>query len=235
MPDLRHLDAVLFDLDGVLTSTAALHAACWKAVFDEFLPTTPAPATSRAVRRRARLPRPRRRPPRARRRADFLAARGIRPPRRSRWGRSPTASRRSSSARSARDGVEAFPGSVRWVRAPARAPGRDRRRVLERQLPRECCARPASPACSTSTVDGRDVASSACAASRRPTASSRRPAAWGVPPAARVVVEDALSGVAAGRAGGFGLVIGVARGAAPGRPPARPGPTSSSTTSRSLP
>jgi beta-phosphoglucomutase-like phosphatase (HAD superfamily) len=30
-------DAVLFDLDGVLTSTAALHARCWKAVFDEVL------------------------------------------------------------------------------------------------------------------------------------------------------------------------------------------------------
>jgi beta-phosphoglucomutase-like phosphatase (HAD superfamily) len=30
-------DAVLFDLDGVLTSTASLHAACWEAVFDEVL------------------------------------------------------------------------------------------------------------------------------------------------------------------------------------------------------
>jgi len=30
-------DAVLFDLDGVLTSTAALHARCWKRVFDKVL------------------------------------------------------------------------------------------------------------------------------------------------------------------------------------------------------
>jgi beta-phosphoglucomutase-like phosphatase (HAD superfamily) len=30
-------DAVLFDLDGVLTSTASLRAACWKAVFDDVL------------------------------------------------------------------------------------------------------------------------------------------------------------------------------------------------------
>src|SRR6186713_800225 len=30
-------DAVLFDLDGVLTSTAAIHADAWKAMFDEFL------------------------------------------------------------------------------------------------------------------------------------------------------------------------------------------------------
>jgi beta-phosphoglucomutase-like phosphatase (HAD superfamily) len=32
-----HFDAVLFDLDGVLTSTAKIHAACWKAMFDNFL------------------------------------------------------------------------------------------------------------------------------------------------------------------------------------------------------
>ena len=30
-------DAVLFDLDGVLTSTAAIHAAAWKRMFDRFL------------------------------------------------------------------------------------------------------------------------------------------------------------------------------------------------------
>ena len=30
-------DAVLFDLDGVLTATAKVHAACWKKMFDEFL------------------------------------------------------------------------------------------------------------------------------------------------------------------------------------------------------
>jgi phosphoglycolate phosphatase-like HAD superfamily hydrolase len=30
-------EAVLFDLDGVLTSTAALHARCWKTVVDELV------------------------------------------------------------------------------------------------------------------------------------------------------------------------------------------------------
>jgi beta-phosphoglucomutase-like phosphatase (HAD superfamily) len=30
-------DAILFDLDGVLTDTASLHAACWKQMFDEYL------------------------------------------------------------------------------------------------------------------------------------------------------------------------------------------------------
>jgi beta-phosphoglucomutase-like phosphatase (HAD superfamily) len=30
-------DAVLFDLDGVITNTASVHAACWKQMFDEYL------------------------------------------------------------------------------------------------------------------------------------------------------------------------------------------------------
>jgi len=32
-----HYDAVLFDLDGVITNTATLHAICWKQMFDEYL------------------------------------------------------------------------------------------------------------------------------------------------------------------------------------------------------
>src|SRR6187200_1917830 len=30
-------DAILFDLDGVITNTAEVHAACWKRMFDEYL------------------------------------------------------------------------------------------------------------------------------------------------------------------------------------------------------
>jgi alpha,alpha-trehalose phosphorylase len=33
----EQFDAVLFDLDGVLTTTRAVHAAAWKRTFDEFL------------------------------------------------------------------------------------------------------------------------------------------------------------------------------------------------------
>ena len=33
----EHFDAVLFDLDGVITDTAKIHAACWKKAFDAFL------------------------------------------------------------------------------------------------------------------------------------------------------------------------------------------------------
>ncbi len=34
---LERFDAALFDLDGVLTATARVHATCWKRMFDEFL------------------------------------------------------------------------------------------------------------------------------------------------------------------------------------------------------
>ena len=35
--DMSPLDAFLFDLDGVITRTAALHAAAWKTLFDGYL------------------------------------------------------------------------------------------------------------------------------------------------------------------------------------------------------
>ncbi len=35
--DREHFDAALFDLDGVLTDTARVHAAAWKRLFDDFL------------------------------------------------------------------------------------------------------------------------------------------------------------------------------------------------------
>jgi len=40
----RRFDAVIFDLDGVITNTASLHAAAWKEMFDEALKKIAAPA-----------------------------------------------------------------------------------------------------------------------------------------------------------------------------------------------
>ena len=54
---LRDFDAVLFDLDGVLTTTRAVHAAAWKRAFDEFLADWDARQRHehRALRRPCRL------------------------------------------------------------------------------------------------------------------------------------------------------------------------------------
>ena len=39
-------DAVLLDLDGVITDTASIHAACWKQMFDEYLQMRATPVSS---------------------------------------------------------------------------------------------------------------------------------------------------------------------------------------------
>ena len=65
------------------------------------------------------------------------------------------------------------------------------------------------------TVDGRVVAELGLNGKPAPDGFLEAPAACEVTPERAVVVEDALAGVAAGRAGNFGLVVGVARAAAP--------------------
>ena len=81
------------------------------------------------------------------------------------------------------------------------------------------------------TVDGGDVARLGLRGKPAPDGFLEAAGRLGVLPHAAIVVEDAVAGVAAGRAGGFGLVLGVARTAAPEALPPR-APTWSSTTSR---
>ncbi|MEK8169412.1 hypothetical protein NKH77_05265 [Streptomyces sp. M19] len=132
--------ACLFDLDGVLTPTAAVHAAAWKEMFDAFLrhrdgdgfrPSTPPPTTTRtwtdAPLRRVRT---------------FLAARGIELPRARRTTRpTPRPCTASATARTTwcwrRSANRAStPTRLRPLRA-GRTGGRaaHRRGLLQRQLP----------------------------------------------------------------------------------------------------
>jgi HAD superfamily hydrolase (TIGR01509 family) len=66
-------------------------------------------------------------------------------------------------------------------------------------------------------VDGTVSAERQLAGKPAPDTFAAAAADLGVPVDRAVVVEDALSGVAAGRAGGFGLVVGVDRGAGAAR------------------
>lgn len=169
--------ACLFDLDGVLTRTATVHARAWKDMFDAFLrqragrtgetftPFDPVLDYGRHVDGMPRLDGTR----------SFLTSRGITfpegepddPP------GSPTLHGLSNQENEqvlrlvAAGGVEVFDGSVRYVRA-VRAAG----------------IRTAVVSSSANTAEVLDAAA---------------------------VFEDALAGVAAGRAGGFGLVVGVDR------------------------
>src|SRR5262245_60765316 len=123
---LQDFDAVLFDLDGVLTTTRAVHAAAWKRTFDEFLGVWDARHGTKNLVFDERTDyalyvdgKPREAGTR-----DFLDARGIAlpegepdssPDEESVWG---VANRKQLRVEEAleRAGVEVFPGSVAWVR-----------------------------------------------------------------------------------------------------------------------
>lgn len=219
-PDLLAFDAMLFDLDGVITRTASVHAASWKALFDDFLarradergePFVPFEIATDYVRYVD-----------GRRRLDgvrsFLASRGIELPegdpgdgpdtetvvglgrRKDRW----------FIAALDRDGVEPYDDGVRLVRAVhehdrgvAVVSGSEncvpvlRRAGLLELFP----VRVTGVEAAELRLPGKPHPDTFLAAARQ----------LGVPPERAVVFEDAVSGVQAGRAGGFGLVVGVDR------------------------
>jgi alpha,alpha-trehalose phosphorylase len=205
-------DAVLFDLDGVLTSTASLHARCWKAVFDEVLDDwtrrTGEPQEPFGLERDylAHVDgKPRHDGVR-----DFLRSRGI-----DGYDIDAVADRKQALVEEAltREGVEAFPGSVQWVLHLRRTGVRTA--VVSSSANAGDVLRAAGIAgLFDLTVDGHDVTTLGLRGKPAPDGFLEAARRLGVAPARAVVVEDALAGVAAGRDGNFGLVIGVARSAA---------------------
>jgi len=213
-------DAVLFDLDGVITDTASVHAACWKQMFDEYL-------LKRAAQRGEVF-----RPfdlavdyrlyvdgkPRFDGVRDFLASRGIRLP-----DGSPNdlteedtvgglGNRKNDLVNRIIEetGVEPYEGSVRLI-------GLLRRRGFKLAVvtSSQNCAtvlRAAKLDASFDTqVDGNTIVAAHLVGKPAPDTFLMAAELLGVEPSRAVVIEDALSGVEAGSAGGFGLVIGVAR------------------------
>jgi beta-phosphoglucomutase family hydrolase len=210
----------LFDLDGVLTRTAELHAAAWKQMFDEYLrqradrgegPFVPfdlkedydryldGKPRSDGVRsfldsRRITLPDGHPDDPPG---ADTVAGLGNR-------------KNELVLALIHRVGVRVYDGSVRYVRA-----------VRARHVP--CAVVSSSTNCrevlrSAGIRDLFDAVVDGVVARRERLKGKPAPdtylagaRALGVPPDAAAVFEDALAGVEAGRAGRFGRVIGVDR------------------------
>jgi alpha,alpha-trehalose phosphorylase len=200
-------DAVLFDLDGVLTSTAALHAVCWKRTFDDVLsaygqePFDIEHDYVEYVDGKMRADGVR----------DFLAARRIHV--------TPDmvrviADRKQAMVEQAliRGGVEAFEGSVRWVRH-LRAAG-VRTAVVSSSANADAVLYAAGISDLFELTVDSDISRLGFAGKPAPDGFLEAARRLGVAPRRTVVVEDALAGVAAGRAGEFGLVIGVARTAA---------------------
>lgn len=211
-------DAVLFDLDGVLTDTARLHAACWKQMFDAFLERRArerdeefVPFEIETDYRRYVDGKPRFEGVR-----DFLRARHIDLPQ----GSAESAPDEDSVAglgnrknelvnqALARGGVEAFPGAVAWLRR-LRADGLATAVVSSSANCRAVLEAAGITDLFDARVDGEVAARLGLRGKPEPDTFLEAARRLDVEPKRAVVVEDALSGVRAGRAGGFGLVVGV--------------------------
>jgi beta-phosphoglucomutase family hydrolase len=205
--------ACLFDLDGVLTRTAAVHQAAWKHTFDPVLAARDLPPFTATDY--ARFVDGKRRQDGVR---DFLASRGIHPPEGG-LDDPPTANTVAGIGNRknellleqlAADGVEVFEGSVAYLRA-VRTAGL-RTAVVTSSANGAAVVRAAG------IEDLLEVRVDALVARRDGLAGKPAPdmflagaRALGTEPGRTAVFEDALAGVTAGRAGGFGWVVGVDR------------------------
>jgi beta-phosphoglucomutase family hydrolase len=205
----------LFDLDGVLTRTATVHMAAWKRTFDEFLRTHEpgAPEFSQLDYNRYVDGKPRADGVR-----DFLASRRITLPEGSPGDPPETPTVQGIAARKNvlvlaeldEHGVEVYPGSVRYLGAVKDA-GLGTAVVTASANGEQVIAAAAFADLIDVRVDGVVAAREGLRGKPQPDTFLAAARLLGVEPAAAVVFEDALSGVAAGRAGNFGYVVGVDR------------------------
>jgi beta-phosphoglucomutase family hydrolase len=205
------IQACLFDLDGVLTQTAKVHAVAWKQMFDEFLKDKAQREGGAFVPFDAHDDydeyvdgRPR--PDGVR---TFLTARGI--------AADDALVQELGDRKNAlvleiihRDGVEVYEGSVRYVEA-ARAAGLRLAVVSSSANTRDVLRSVGLLDRFDAIVDGNDVAHGGLRGKPAPDTFLEGARRLGVEPARAAVFEDALAGVEAGRAGGFGCVVGVDR------------------------
>ena len=197
------ITACLFDLDGVLTKTAVVHARAWKTMFDAYLGdrgTFDAGEDYNAYVDGK---------PRDDGIRDFLASRGIHP---SEAEIHELGERKNALVLQLieQEGVEAYPGSVAYLKA-AREAGLLRAVVSSSHN----CEDVLRSANLTQYIDVRVDGNVAEALHLRgkPAPDTFLEAArrLRVRPDQAAVFEDALAGVEAGRAGKFGCVVGVDR------------------------
>lgn len=215
--DTRRYGAVLFDLDGVVTDTAAVHAKTWRALFDDVLPRRPqrtdedhSPFTDADYRHYVDGK------PRTDGIRDFLAARGINLPegRIDDDGDATVCGLATHKQRlfdgALADGIHPFDSTIALVRQLQAAgvgtavysASRNCRNVLRAAGVADLFA---------VRVDGIDARTLGLAGKPDPAMLLEAAHRVAVPPQRCVVVEDAESGVTAARRGGFGMVIGVDR------------------------
>ena len=207
--------ACLFDMDGVVTKTAVVHAAAWKQMFDEFLRSQPGQAPFDSVKEYDEYVDGK---PRLEGTESFLESRHInlptgepddKPGAHTIYGLS---NRKNELVLEVlkRDGVEVYPGSRRYIDA-VRSAGL-KTAIVSSSANTEAVLKAGGVA------DLFDVRVDANVAKERGLHGKPAPDTFleaarmlGVPPEHAAVYEDALAGVAAGHAGKFGLVVGVDR------------------------
>lgn len=218
LPDT--VSACLFDMDGVVTRTAVVHNAAWKEMFDGFLrewsaksgspfvPFDPDRDYDEYVDGKPRLEGTK----------SFLASRGISLPMGSESDPpgTPTVEGLSNKKNELvltvlkRDGVEVYEGSSRYIAAVR---GAGLRTAIVSSSANTTAVLEAAGI--TDLFDARVDAQVAAARGLRgkPAPDTFLEAArmLGIAAGQAAVFEDALAGVAAGRAGGFGFVVGVDR------------------------
>jgi beta-phosphoglucomutase family hydrolase len=214
------IHACLFDLDGVLTQTAKVHAAAWKEMFDAYLrereqrtgaqfgPFDPVADYDQYVDGRPRYDGVR----------SFLASRGIElpegdpsdPPSAETVHGLGNRKNELMLALLKRDGVEAYEGSVRYVHA-VREAGLHTAVVSASANCKDVLQAAGIEDLFEVRIDGMVVEQRQLRGKPAPDTFLAAAKELGVEPAKAAVFEDALAGVEAGRAGNFGFVIGVDR------------------------
>jgi beta-phosphoglucomutase family hydrolase len=211
--------ACLFDLDGVLTDTAAVHSAAWKQTFDDFL-------QQRADRDDTKFQAFTKTDyidyvdgkPRADGVRDFLASRDITLPEGDSDDSPGTATVNGLGNRKNvelldrihTDGVKVFEGSRRYLEA-ARDAGLRRAVVSSSANTKDVLEVTGLAQLIELRVDGVTGREEHLKGKPAPDTFLAAAQRLGVEPAAAAVFEDALAGVEAGRAGKFGVVVGVDR------------------------
>jgi beta-phosphoglucomutase family hydrolase len=214
LPDA--ITACLFDLDGVLTKTAEVHARAWKETFDRFLarraeqPFDLVHDFDEYVDGKPRLDGVR----------DFLASRGIQLPEGA--PDDPADADTVNGLANAKNelvlrlireqGVEAYEGSVRYLRA-AREAGLRRAVVSSSHNCHDVLVAAGIEELLEVRVDGVVAEERHLRGKPAPDTFLEAARVLGVAPANAAVFEDALAGVQAGHDGGFGYVVGVDRAA----------------------
>jgi beta-phosphoglucomutase family hydrolase len=213
LPD--DIRACLFDLDGVLTQTAKVHQAAWKRTFDEFLRARDGGAAefSQADYNQFVDGKPREDGVR-----DFLASRGITVPEGSDSDPADAATVRGVATRKNQlllreldeHGVQVYEGSMRYLRAVKEA-GLATAVVTASANGGQVIDAAGFGDLIDARIDGLVAKRDRLRGKPAPDGFLAGARALGVEPAQAAVFEDALAGVAAGRAGGFGFVVGVDR------------------------